>query len=71
MNRSESTEKNEIPTTFKEFSKNYAYPSLCALRKMVFDSEVNGLKCAFLKIGRRRLVLPDTLFRLLREKGSK
>jgi len=40
-------------------------------RKMAFEDEVNGMKKAFLKVGRRRLVLPATLFRLLREKGSK
>lgn len=61
----------DIPTTFKHFSQNYAYPSHGALRKMAFESETNGLKEAFLKIGRRRLVLPVTLFRLLKEKGCK
>jgi hypothetical protein len=71
MHRSESLEKNEIPVTFKGFSKVYEYPSLCALRKMAFECENNGLKKAFLKVGRRRLVLPETLFRLLREIGSK
>jgi hypothetical protein len=71
MHRSESLEKIEIPVTFKGFSKTYEYPSLCALRKMAFESEINGLKKAFLKVGRRRLVLPETLFRLLQEKGSK
>jgi hypothetical protein len=61
----------DIPITFKSFHKNYEYPSTGGLRKMAFESETNGLKKAFLKIGRRRLVLPETLFRLLREKGSK
>jgi len=70
MSRLESLESNEIPLTFKGFSKNYEYPSLGGLRKMAFESEINGLKKAFLKVGRRRLVLPDTLFRLLREKGG-
>ena len=67
----ESIEKNDIPVTFKGFSKIYEYPSPGGLRKMAFESDINGLKNAFLKIGRRRLVLPETLFRLLREKGSK
>ena len=71
MNRLESIEKNDIPVTFKGFGKSYEYPTLGALRKMAFQSDMNGLKNAFLKIGRRRLVLPETLFRLLREKGSK
>ena len=71
MHEIESPEKNEIPITFKGFSKTYEYPSLCALRKMAFESDANGLKNAFLKVGRRRLVLPETLFRLLKEKGSK
>ncbi len=71
MNRSESIERNEIPVTFKGFGKSYEYPTLGSLRKMAFECEVNGMKEAFLKVGRRRLVLPETLFRLLREKGSK
>ena len=62
---------SDIPITFKGFNKSYEYPSPGALRKMAFESETNGLKDAFLKIGRRRLVLPEILFRLLKEKGSK
>lgn len=61
----------DIPTTFKSFHKHFDYPSPGALRKMAFESDSNGLKDAFLKVGRRRLVLPDTLFRLLKDKGSK
>lgn len=61
----------DIPTTFKHFGHQYDYPTPGALRKMAFESAHNGLKAAFLKIGRRRLVLPATLFRLLKEKGSK
>ena len=61
----------DMPTTFKDYSENFKYPSLGGLRKMAFESETNGLRGAFLKIGRRRLVLPETLIRLLKEKGSK
>lgn len=61
----------DIPITFKGFHKTFECPSLGALRKMAFESEINGLSEAFLKVGRRRLILPQTLFRLLREKGSK
>lgn len=71
MNNSESLAKKDIPVTFKGFTKIYEYPSLGGLRKMAFECDINGLKNAFLKIGRRRLVLPETLFHLLREKGSK
>ena len=71
MNNSELRDIEDIPTTFKGFHQNYIYPSPGALRKMAYESETNGLKKAFLKVGRRRLVLPYTLFRLLREKGSK
>ncbi len=63
--------QQDIPLTFKGFHKVYEYPGPGSLRKMAFESDVNGLKSAFLKVGRRRLVLPETLFRLLREKGSK
>ena len=63
--------KEEIPLTFKSFHKIYEYPSPGALRKMVYERDVNGLKEAFLKVGRRRLILPETFFRLLKKKGSK
>jgi hypothetical protein len=63
--------QNEAPITFRNFCDSYKYPTMGALRKMAYTSEFNGFKPAFLKIGRRRLILPDTLFRLLREKGSK
>ena len=63
--------KEEVPLTFKGFHKIYEYPSPGALRKMVYERDINGLKQAFLKVGRRRLVLPDTLFRLLKQKSSK
>lgn len=71
MNNSESLDKGNIPVTFKGFGKSYEYPGPGALRKMAFESERNGLKAAFLKVGRRRLVLPEILFRLIREKGAK
>lgn len=61
---------SDIPITFKGFQKIHEYPSPGSLRKMAYERETNGLKKAFLKVGRRRLVLPATLFRLLREKGS-
>jgi hypothetical protein len=61
----------DVPMTFKGFHEHYEYPSLGALKKMAFESNQNGLKNAFLKVGRRRLVLPETLFRLLKQKGSK
>ena len=71
MNIPESLQTNDIPLTFKGFHKTYEYPSPGALRKMASQSKSNGLKNAFLKIGRRRLVLPNTLFSLLRQSGSK
>lgn len=61
----------EIPITFNGFKSSYEYPTMGALRKMAYESEINGLKKAFLKVGRRRLILPETLFRLLKEQGSK
>lgn len=66
-----SPDLNDIPITLKEFSKRHTYPSLSALRRMVFDSEINGLKTAFLKVGRRRLILPKTFFELLTKMGRK
>ena len=63
-------EAEDIPLTLKAFTKIHSYPTMGALRKLVYHSDSNGLKDAFLKIGRRRLVLPKTLFRLLKEMGS-
>lgn len=62
--------QEEIPLTFKDFITIYRWPNMGSLRKMAYESDLNGLKEAFLKIGRRRLILPNTLFRLLRKKGS-
>lgn len=62
---------DDVPTTFKGFCTQFQYPTLGALRKMAFETHLNGLAPAFLKVGRRRLVLPGTLFRLLKQKGSK
>ena len=70
MNSQEDFNTAEVPITFKTFHKRHEYPSPGSLRKMVYERDINGLKEAFLKVGRRRLVLPETLFRLLRKKGS-
>ena len=63
-------EAEDIPLTLKAFTKAHSYPTMGALRKLVYHCDSNGLKAAFLKVGRRRLVLPKTLFRLLKETGS-
>lgn len=63
-------EAEDIPLTFKGFTKVYSYPPMGTLRKMVHHSDTNGLKLAFLKVGKSRLVLPKTLFRLLKEMGG-
>ena len=68
---SDTENRDEIPITFNIFENKYGYPSRGSLRKMAYEAEFNGLKAAFLKVGRRRLILPETLFRLLKEKGSK
>ena len=62
-------EREEIPLTFKHFTNTYPWPNMGSLRKMAYESEVNGLAAAFIKFKKRRLVLPITLFRLL--KGGK
>lgn len=61
--------REEIPLTFKDFTKIYSWPNMGSLRKMAYESEINGLAGAFVKFKKRRLVLPQTLFRLL--KGGK
>lgn len=59
-------EKEEIPLTFKDFASTYSWPNMGSLRKMAFESDSNGLSDAFIKFKKRRLVLPRTLFRLLK-----
>lgn len=63
-------EKEEIPLTFKDFTNAYSWPNMGSLRKMAYESESNGLASAFIKFKKRRLVLPQTLFRLIREGGN-
>ena len=60
----------DIPTTFNDFSETFKWPTLAALRKMAFESETNGLSSAFVKFKKRRLVLPGTLFDLLKKGGN-
>ncbi len=59
----------EIPLTFKDFTATYNWPNMGSLRKMAYESTTNGLAQAFIKFKKRRLVLPQTLFKLL--KGGK
>lgn len=59
-------EREEIPLTFKDFTSIYGWPNMGSLRKMAYERETNGLACAFVKFKKRRLVLPQTLFKLLK-----
>ncbi len=59
----------EVPLTFRGFTETYKWPNMGSLRKFAYESKQNGLGTAFLKIGRRRLILPRTLFKLLKQKG--
>lgn len=59
-------EGEEIPVTFKDFTKLYSWPNMGSLRKMAYESDSNGLAKAFIKFKKRRLVLPKTLFKLLK-----
>ena len=71
MDKSEYLENNEIPLTFKDFTNIYRWPSMGSLRKLAYESEINGLSGAFIKFKKRRLVLPQTLFRLLKGEVTK
>ncbi|MGL4348060.1 MAG: hypothetical protein ACRCSV_01175 [Chlamydiales bacterium] len=62
--------KKEIPLTFKDFTAIYKWPNMGSLRKLAYEREINGLAPAFIKFKRRRLVLPETLFNLLKQ-GAK
>lgn len=56
----------EIPLTFRNFESKYGWPTERSLRKLAFERESNGMKSAFVKFKKRILVLPQTLFRLIR-----
>lgn len=71
MDKSEYLEKNEIPLTFRDFTSTYRWPNMGSLRKLAYESEINGLSEAFIKFQKRRLVLPQTLFRLLKGEVTK
>ena len=62
--------REEIPLTFKDFTNTYNWPNMGSLRKMAYESESNGLSSAFIKFKKRRLVLPQTLFKLIKEGGN-
>ncbi|NGX60862.1 MAG: hypothetical protein K940chlam9_00335 [Chlamydiae bacterium] len=64
-------EREEIPLTFKDFTKTYSWPNMGSLRKMAYESQSNGLATAFVKFRKRRLVLPQTLFKLLKGEEAK
>lgn len=61
----------EIPLTFRDFEAKYKWPTERSLRKLAFERESNGLAPAFVKFKKRILVLPQTLFRLIRGGGVK
>lgn len=61
----------EIPLTFRDFETKYQWPTERSLRKLAFERESNGLGPAFVKFKKRILVLPRTLFRLIRGGGVK
>ncbi len=67
MEKEKDAQLNEIPLTFKDFTHAYNWPTMGSLRKMAYESETNGLATAFIKFKKRRLVLPYTLFKLLKE----
>lgn len=62
--------KQEIPLTFKDFTTTYKWPNMGSLRKLAYEREINGLGPAFVKFKKRRLVLPETLFTLLKQGGK-
>jgi hypothetical protein len=63
--------REEIPLTFKDFTSIYSWSNMGSLRKIAFESDNNGLAEAFVKFKKRRLVLPRTLFKLLKGGSAK
>ena len=49
----------------------YPWPTPPGLRHLAFNSETNGFKTAFVKVGRRRLVDDAEFFRCARDQGDR
>lgn len=59
--------EKEIPITFKEFGSRYSWPPYGSLLKIYRQRNENGLSSAFIKFGKRVLILPETFFSIIKE----
>lgn len=66
-----SGREQEVPMILKDFIETYKWPTMGVLRNMIFRKESNGLDGAFLKFGKRVLILPNTFFKLLKQNSDK
>lgn len=61
----------EVPIDLKNFVQIYKWPTMGMLRHMILKRKDNGLDDAFLKFGKRMLILPSTFFKLVKKHGQK
>ena len=67
----QTTAVNPVPagprlTTIKAFAESCApsgWPTIGALRRLIFDAKTNGLERALVRVGRRVLISPDEFWR--------
>lgn len=53
--------------TVRQFCKQFGWPSEPAMRAYIFRAEENGLKEAFIRLGRRVLIDENKFFSLVRQ----
>ena len=62
---------SDLPITVNIFCEKFSWPTESAMRSYILRSKKFGLCDAFLSVGRRVLILPNTFFRLIKEHKRK
>lgn len=57
--------------TIRQLCSTYPWPSESAMRAYVFRADELGLEDAFVRVGRRVLIKPDTFFTLIKQLESR
>lgn len=57
--------------TIKQFCTAFPWPSESAMRSYIYRAEVLGLSEAFVRVGRRVLIMPKSFFSLIKQIESR
>jgi len=56
--------------TFLQFSERYPWPSKSGLQSYYYRRKEKGLEKAFVKFGKRVLVIPEVFFNIINKDGE-